>query len=199
MVVVSCDSLLWVPLEFKVGKVPALIDTGAQFSYVCTDVAELLYLMGEPCVFILCWVTCALADGQRCQVTNAVRLLIRLLSFSWQHEFKVLNGGPFPAILGMYFLSRTNMLVDTASRAFSFLFAPDSLGHFSRDDWGKQTETYLQSLYDETLNGAPEKDIWPGDVTTQCIMHDFPSLFSSTLGTANCSPYDIELSDSTPL
>jgi hypothetical protein len=186
--VVPRDSLLWVQLEFKVGKVPGLIDTGAQFSCVRTDVAEFLYLMCEPCVFSPCSVTCALADGQRCQVTNAVRLLIRLLSFLWQHEFKVLNGGPFPAILGMDFLSRTNTLVDTASRTFSFGFAPNSLGHFSRDDWGKRTESYLQSLYDETLNGAPVKDIWPGGVTAQSIMDEFPSLFSSTLGTANCSP-----------
>jgi hypothetical protein len=67
---------------------------------------------------------------------DAVRLRVRLVSFPWQHEFRALNGGPIPAILGMDFLSRTNMLVDTAPRIFSFGFAPNSLGHFSRDNWG---------------------------------------------------------------
>ena len=49
----SLDSLLWVMLEFKVGEVPALADTGAQFSCVRSDVPEFLYLSGEPCDFSL--------------------------------------------------------------------------------------------------------------------------------------------------
>ena len=60
-------ALLWVHLQLKVGKVPALVDTGAQFSCVRADVAEFLYLMGEPCSFTSSSVECALADGQRCR------------------------------------------------------------------------------------------------------------------------------------
>jgi hypothetical protein len=69
-------------LELRVGKVPALVDTGAQFSCVRSDVAEYLYLRGEPCTFTLCRVTCSLADGRRCEVTDAVNLHVKLLSFS---------------------------------------------------------------------------------------------------------------------
>ena len=154
MSAVPRNSLLWVALEFKVGKVPALTDIGAQFSCLRSDVAEFLFLMGEPCVFGSCAVTCALADGQKCQVTNVVRLRVKLLSFSWQHEFKVLNGGPFPAILGVDFLSQTKLSVDTASRTFGFGFAPNLLGHFSGDDWGTQCEGYLQSLCDKVPNSV---------------------------------------------
>jgi hypothetical protein len=55
-----------------------------------------------------------LADGRRCEVTDAVKLHVKLLSFSWDHEFKMLKEGIFPAILGLDFLEKTRMLVDVA-------------------------------------------------------------------------------------
>jgi hypothetical protein len=78
-VAVPADAPLWVMLQLKVGKIPALIDTGAQFSCMRSDVAEFLYLTGETCVFYLCSVFCILADGTRCEVTDAVKLHVRLL------------------------------------------------------------------------------------------------------------------------
>ena len=84
------------------GKVPALVDTGAQFSCVRADVAESLYLTGEPCSFTACSVNCLLADDQRCDVTDKVNLHVKLLSFSWGHEFKVLKG-PLPSHFGFRF------------------------------------------------------------------------------------------------
>jgi hypothetical protein len=108
----------------KAGKVPALVDTGAQFSCVRADVAEFLYLTGEACEFSLCSVCCVLTDGSRSEVTNAVRLQVKLLDFAWEHEFKVLNRGPFPMILGLDFMRRTSMVVDVAKKRFSFGFAP---------------------------------------------------------------------------
>ena len=87
-------------LNLKVGQVPALVDTGAQFSCIQSDVIEYLYLRGEYCVFL----PCLLADGRKGQVSNAVKLHAGLFSFSWDHEFNVLNEGPFPAINCLYFL-----------------------------------------------------------------------------------------------
>jgi hypothetical protein len=81
---------LWVMLELRVGRVPALIDTGAQFSCVRSDVAEYFYLTCEPCTFTRCPVTFSLADGRRCEVTDPVNLNVNLLSFSWDHDFIVL-------------------------------------------------------------------------------------------------------------
>ena len=45
------DPLLWVVFEMKTGRVPALVDKGAQFSCIRADVAEFLFLMGEPSKF----------------------------------------------------------------------------------------------------------------------------------------------------
>ena len=191
--------LLWVPLELKVGKVPALIDTGAQFSCVRADVAEFLYHMDEPCSFTQCAVVCALADGQRCHVTDAVNLHAKLLSFSWTHEFKVLNGGPFPAILGIDFLERTQMMVNAASKTFSFGFAPDKIGHFSRCDWEGEDQPFLQGLLEETSGMLGKGPVWPDGTSAQGIIAEFPTLFSSTLGSARVTPYEIELSDMAPV
>jgi hypothetical protein len=68
-------------------------------------------------------------------VINATKLHVKLLSFSWDHEFKGLRSGPFPAILGLDFMDRTKMLVDVASRKFSFGFAPKCSGPFLRKTW----------------------------------------------------------------
>jgi hypothetical protein len=54
MAVKPKNTLLRVPLKLKLGEVPAMIDTAAQFSCVRFDVAEFLYLLGEMCVFSPC-------------------------------------------------------------------------------------------------------------------------------------------------
>jgi len=169
----------------NVGKVPALIDTGAQFSCIRSDVAEFLKLREEPCVVTSCSMTCLLADGQRCEVTEAVKLHVKLLSFSWDHEFKVLRGGPFPAILGLDFLDRSKMVVDVASRKFSFGYDSSCFGTFSVPNSDGEFQPYLQNLREEASKMATVSEVWPGGVTSSSIMADFPALFSPTLGTAN--------------
>jgi len=185
------DSPLWVNLELKVGKVTALIDTGAQFSCIRSDVAEFLKLREEPFVVTSCCVTCLLADGQRCEVTEAAKLHVKLLSFSWEHELKVLGGGPFPAILGLDILDCTKMVADVASSKFSYGFAPSSFGTFSVPNWDGEVEPYIQNLREEASNMATVSEVWPGGVTSSSIMADFPALFSPNLGTANSTPYEV--------
>ena len=144
------------------------------------DVAEFLYLMGEPCSFTSCSVECALADRQRCHVTNAVNLHPKLISFSWLHEFKVLNGGPFPAILGIDFLRRTQMMVNAATKTFSFGFAPGKIGHFSRCEGERERQPYLQGLLRETSGLLEARDGWPDGFSARGIIAEFPSVFFST-------------------
>lgn len=87
--------------------------------------------MSVPILRWVLTVCCLLADGRLCEVTDAVKLHVTLLSFSWDHEFKVLKEGLFAVILGLNFVDRMKMLVDVASRKFSFGFAPGCSGAFS--------------------------------------------------------------------
>jgi len=51
---VSRDSPLWVMLELKAGKVPALLDMSAEFSCVRSDLTDYLYLMGSlMCLYVM--------------------------------------------------------------------------------------------------------------------------------------------------
>jgi hypothetical protein len=87
-----------------------------------------------------------MADGNVGLVSNAVKLHVGLLSFSWDHEFKVLNDGPFAAILGLDFLQRTRMTIDLPSRLFGFAFAPNSVGSFLTDIVDGGEEPFLHEL-----------------------------------------------------
>ena len=66
--------LLLVGLNLKIGKIPALVDTGAQFSCVRSDVIDYVYRRGERCTFFPCTLSCLLADSSKAQVSDAVRL-----------------------------------------------------------------------------------------------------------------------------
>jgi len=186
-------------LELRVGKIPALVDTGAQFSCVRSNVAEFLYLAEEPCSFLSSSVVCLLADGRRCEINNAVKLHVKLFSFSWHHEFKILQEGPFPAILGLDFLTHTRMRVDVASREFSFGFAPGCSGAFLKWDEAVDGDSFLHNLCEEASAMATMPEIWPRGVSSKSIMDEFPELFSSTLGMAKCVPLEIDLSNVTPV
>jgi hypothetical protein len=135
-----------------------------------------------------------LADGWRCEVTDAVKLHVKLLSFSWDHEFKILKEGIFPAIFGLDFLEKTRMVVDVAARQFSFGFAPECRGVFFKGSLVGEKEPFLQNLCDEALNREAMPEVWPSGVSSSSIMAQFPELFSSVLGEASCAPYEIELS-----
>ena len=198
IVAIPSEAPLWVMLELKRGKIPALVDTGAQFSCIRVDVAEYLYLMGEPCVFGSCSVRCVLADGTRCELKDVVKLRVKLIGYSWTHDFKVLIGGPFPVILGLDFMRRTSMRVEIAPRRFSFEFAP-IVGEF-----GNRTEEvgdgqYLRNVAAQVSEENDSQGGRSNDLTVESFSAEFPTLFSSTLGTANCAPYEIELSDGTPV
>jgi len=142
----TTSPLLWVTLSVKERNIPAFVDTGATFSCIQSDVIEYLHLTGEPCSFLPCHVSCLLEDGTVGQVSNAVRLHVGLLSFSWDQEFKILNNGPFPAILGLDFLQYTRMTIDLPSRLFGFAFAPNSLGSFLTKVGDGGEEPFLHEL-----------------------------------------------------
>ena len=146
--------------------------------------------------FLSCSVTCTLADGKRCEVSNAVKLHVKVLSFSWNHEFKVLGGGPFPAIFGLDFVRRTKKTVDVATGTFSFGFAPHCSGTFSPPNAEIGKELFLQNLWEEVSYFVVDSEACISSESFDTMVAEFPA-FSLVLGTANCTPYDIELSDTT--
>jgi len=174
-------------LKFKVGRVPALIDTGAQFSCVRSNVVIYLSLRGEDCTSLPCSVTCLLADGSKAQVKGAVRLHVRLLSFSWDHKFKILNDSPFPAILGMDFLRRTQMRVDVSSRTYCFGFAPCTVGSFSDKELEPRPEPYLQQLCREVADFTTLQRSHPSHLN-QTVLMNFPPSFPPPLASLSALP-----------
>ena len=96
-------------------------------------------------------------------------------------------------------MDRTKILLDLASRKFSFGFAPSCTGTFSVPNLDVEVEPYLQNVCEETSNMATVSEVSPSGMSSSSIVADFPALFSFTLGTANYTPYEIELSDPSPV
>jgi hypothetical protein len=140
-----------------------------------------------------------MADGQIGHISRAVNARVRLLSFSWRHEFKILEGGPFPAILGLDFLRKTRMNLDVSNAKFCFAFAPEREGHLSlgeSDDPRRESAAFCREAGVHTAVVGPAPS---GSLEFSSLCAEFPDLFSPVLGTANCDPYEIELCDVTPV
>ena len=191
--------LLWVVLDLKAGKIPALVDTGAQFSCVRLDVLEFLREKGENCNPVPCPLTCVLGDGKTALVSNAVRLRVGLLRFTWNYEFKILEESTCPIILGLDFLTHTQMSLDLCAMQYKFVFAPDMVGFLSP----KLNQVQEDSIWLRTWTNWVDCPVMvqpdTQKLTREALMLEFPSLFSTSLGTAHCAPYDIELTDDTPV
>ena len=87
-----------------------------------------------------CWLSCHLANGMHCYVNEIVQLHFLLGSFSWDFQFKIFEGGPFPIILGLDSLSHSKMVMDLEGREYCFHFAPHQPVKFEgllEDDKGK--------------------------------------------------------------
>jgi hypothetical protein len=143
-------------------------------------------------------VNCLLADGTKGRVTNAVKLHFGLLSFSWTYEFKILQNVPFPAILGLDFLQHSQMTLNIPSKSYGFGFAPEVVGAFDIDV-GNQEDPFLRELCISAAELTTMAQVRPQELWAETLRGEYPDLFSSSLGTAKCAPYEIELSDVTPV
>ena len=160
-------------LGLKVGRVLTLVDTGAQFSCICSDVIEYLYLAGEPCKFGLCLVVCTLADGSHNKITNSVKFHLKLLKCSWEQEFKILDEGPFPVTLGLDFLTRTQVVIDVSLERFSFRFCHVCVGEFFGGSAIPAGDLLLHSL----VEGSSQK---PKEGSGATIRAEFPSVLDGS-------------------
>jgi len=191
------NPLLWVGLNLKIGIIAALVETGAKLSCVRSEVIDYVYHRGERSKFFSFNLKCLLADGSKAQATDAVGLRVRLLLFLLDHNFRVMNETPFPAINAIDFLERNKMRVDLSSRGYNFVFAPNVKGWFSAAYLHEICEAYLQNLCGKAVDFTTLEQRHPCGLIRDILMRDFPSLFSSSLGIAKCCPYDIHLSGNT--
>ena len=91
------------------------------------------------------------------------------------------------------------MRVCLFSRTYSLAFAPSSVESFSTGELEEGNEPFLQHLCVEVADIITVAQARPKDLDRDVLMTEFPPLFSSSLGTAKCTPYDIELSATTPV
>ena len=71
---------LWVKLNFRLGEVPSLVDTVAQFSCIHRDVMQTLLDLDVKAKKSSCRLSCHLANGLWCDVKEMVQL-----HFCWGH------------------------------------------------------------------------------------------------------------------
>jgi hypothetical protein len=141
-----------------------------------------------------------LADGRRSEITEVLMVRLKLLSFSWEFELRILKDSPFPIILGLDFMHYTEMAVDVGSRQFWFGFDPKTRGEFCLGEMDASRGVVGRDGMEprEREPGGLEKE-GKGDMGLEMLKEEFSTLFSGELGTAKCAPYEIELSDSTPV
>ena len=195
----TTSPLLWLTLSVKNRSLPAIVDTGAQFSCIRSDVIEYLYCRGVSCSFLPCHVACLLADGTASQISNAVKIHVALLSYSWDYEFKILDNAPFPVILGMDFLRHTGMTIDLPAKTFGFAFASDHVGSFMVKNDNDGEEPFLNELCIKAKEMSTTAQARPQELCAEVLRKEYPLVFTSSVGTAKCTPYEIELSDETPV
>ena len=99
----------------------------------------------------------------------------------------------------MDFLRRNLKRVDVSSRTHCFGFAPCTVGSFFDEELEPRPEPYLQQLCGEVANFTTLERNQPNHHNQAVLMKEIPSLFSASLGIAKCTPYDTELSDTTPV
>jgi len=162
-------------------------------------VIEYLHLTGIPCYLKPCNLSCLLADGTKSQITNTADLHFCVICFSWTLEFKILPNGPFPVIVGLDFLRHSQMTLDVSAKSFRFAFAPEVVGIFGTDMFVNEEDPFLRDLCVNAARLTAVAHVRPSVLCAEVLEEEYPSLFSSSLGTAKCTPYEIELSDATPV
>jgi hypothetical protein len=198
------SSPLWKIVDFKVGTVQAMVDTGAQFSCIRRDVLKQLICKGLKVRTERCRLSCHVADGSRCEIKEAGMLHCSVGPGSWKFHFKVLEGGPYRVILGLDFLRNAQMVVDVARGEYHFAFHPTERWRFE-----SQTQQGVVSGPEGTQRGVRRKEkggssprIVAGvnkESLADEIVREYPTLFTDRLGTVKGMEYEIELVDPQPV
>jgi hypothetical protein len=151
-----------------------------------------------------CRMSCHLANGLHCEVREVVQLHFLLGKFSWNFQFKILEGGPFPIILGLDFLSQSKMVMDLEGREYYFRFAPKHTTKFedlmeNEKGSGLGTNSYFQQLAKDASKIVTLSSAFPEPNQLEKVLNEYSELFSGQHGTVKGVEYEIELVDQTPV
>jgi hypothetical protein len=103
---------------------PALLDSGSSLSFVRRDVFENIKELGLPHTVETMQECCQVANAGVCEIMLAVVLSIKVDLFSWKVRFPVFDHCPVPCILGVDFLTSTQIQIDFTPCWYSFHFQP---------------------------------------------------------------------------
>jgi hypothetical protein len=151
-----------------------------------------------------CRLSCHLANGLRCEVKEMVQLHFLLGRFSWNFQFKILEGSPFPIILGLDFLSHSKMVMDLEGREYYFHFAPHQPMKFeglieNMKEEGRGVSSYFQQLARDASKIVTLSSACPEPNPLEEVLNEYSELFSGQLGTVKGAEYEIELVDQVPV
>ena len=151
-----------------------------------------------------CRLSCHLANGLRCEVKEMVQLHFLLGNFSWNSLFKILEGGPFPIILGLDFLCHSKMVKDLEGREYYFRFAPHQPMKFDGlmvnvKEKSLGSSSYFQQLAKNASKIVTLSSAFPEPNPLEEVLNEYSELFSGQLGTVKGAEYEIELVDQVPV
>jgi hypothetical protein len=133
-----------------------------------------------------------------------VQLHFLLGTFSWNFQFKILEGSPFPIILGLDFLSHSKMVIDLEGREYYFCFAPHQPMKYEGlienvKEEGLRASSYFQQLAKDASKTVTLSSAFPEPTPLEEVLNEYSELFSGQLGTVKGAEYEIELVDQVPV
>ena len=91
------------------------------------------------------------------------------------------------------------MTLNIPSKSFGFDFTAVVVGAFDIDIDCNQEDPFLKELFVSYAGLTTIAEVRPQELWAEPLKGEYPALYSSSLGTAKCVPYEIDLSDTTPV
>lgn len=137
-------------------------------------------------------------NGQTIPVRKKVVLHFKINKYSWDHEFWVCSNVPFDVIIGYNIMKHTGLHIDAANECVYFQFSPSKLvdtqtdAHVCTSIDG--SETVEAGLFNSCVTeSSQERDL------LSTLTAEYPDVISDTIGSAKVQPYEILLSDRSPV
>jgi hypothetical protein len=92
-----------------------LLDTGSARSLISFQQFRQLNLGGPELKLFPTEVGCVSASGQSLEIVGEAKVALKIQGFSWHWTFLVSRRLREPPILGVYFIARTNLVLDLGS------------------------------------------------------------------------------------